>query len=302
MSTDSLSEIRYITREGITPRNLIDMRLDEHVIGTWVKQTNRYQFWSYQYMEHCYLIHLALTDIATFDTHKQKAVYYYHVWKNTYQTLISDKTLRPSIRLLLQFREYNLQLLKDVIMANSSHTWSGWAPPSMYEHMIREIEYVLREPSYEGTLAFWLTDMEGHAAMDGSWTDPCHTDLVMKAQEFTRSYHELKLKVGQGEGRDYFALLNRRDEKVRELQNIIEESNDIEQLRRPHVLGDLRELLSRLYVLQVAFTEFNKEYKRLMVAGKIFNTMPPLFVEHTIRESMRASYELGELIEGRLVC
>jgi hypothetical protein len=99
---------------------------------------------------------------------------------------------------------------------------------------------------------------------------------------------ELKRKLGYPEGQDYFGLLDRYEDENDEIPPVL-------------ISGDVSEVLSRMIILQNSLTAYHIEYKKLTDHRKIFTTMTPTFIVHTLRESMRANYELEELAEGRLI-
>lgn len=327
-----LVEQQYKTRNNITPRNLVTLplsvsvsnpedhndncsigykcfgpnktRIDAHLDREWVRSVDSHQFWAFQYNEHAEMIALITQSLGSdWNNFTSTAEQYKEYWLDLYNNLMNSNDMRIPETSLLQFRAFKLTLLKKLIekFESGEIKWIGWAPLSLYEHMAREVEYILEPRTATRVLSFWLTDMEGHAALDSAWTDPAHEDLVKKAKQIAEAYAELKKNVGQGEGRGFFNLLARRDADTtdKELQEIIIFGEKVERLEA--VKGDLRETLARLIILQNGLTAFHLEYKRLADAGKLFTTMPPTFIVHTLRESMRANYELEELAKGRIV-
>lgn len=313
-----LVEKQYESRNGVTPRSVAMLplsipisnnndivnsdvgRLQINDERAWVRSVNDHQFWAYQYSEHCEMIYIILRSFDADDEIVTKygglALHYQQLWGQIYMELYQNNQARIADVLLEEFRQFKLALLDSILKKPG---WKGWGPPSLYEHMIREVEYVQKPKTIRGIIAFWLTDMEGHAALDAAWTDPGEESLVKKARELAEAYAELKKNVGQGEGRGHFNLLNRRDKDDPAKHNIIQFGEAVADLTV--VSGDLRELLSRMIILQNGLTMYQSEYKRLADAGKIFTTMTPQFISHALRESMRANYELEQLAHGRIV-
>ena len=282
------------TRNSITPRTVRQLPLsisaenyspEDQEVLEWVRSTNDHQFWAYHYKEHMELVTLALPLEPQWTSFIERANDYQQYWSQMYEALISDDEMVIPLEYLEDFREFKLELLRAVLNTNE---WKGWAPPTVYEHMIREVEYIMEPKNSLKVIMFWLTDMEGHAALDVSGTDPAHASLVKKAREFKDAFVDLKKNMGISEEQGLVDLLERKY------------SNEIPPPPM-NENGDLRELLTRLVVLQNALTTFNIEYKHLTDANVIFSTMPPTLIAHTLRESMRASYELGALVEGRII-
>jgi hypothetical protein len=256
---------------------------------TWVRTVNDHQFWAYQYCEHAEMIHLILHSFepkeAVYQKYSTRALEYQQFWHDVYNELMRNNEARINDQALEEFRQFKLSLLND--LANKPN-WKGWAPLSIYDHMAREVEYLQEPKDAVKVISFWLTDMHGHASLDASWTDPDEESLVNKAQELAEAYGDLKKHIGEGTARGHFSLINR-----------IKFPKGTQPVQ--FVSGDLRELLNRLIILQNALTVYQTEYKYLAKAGKISTTMTPEFIDHTLRESMRANYELEVLAQGKLV-
>jgi hypothetical protein len=264
----------------------------------WVRSVNDHQFWSYQYAEHAEMIHLILNSFKAsepnktiYEKYSAQALEYQQFWADVYNQLIQNNEARISNEALEKFRQFKLSLLKDL---SEKPDWKGWAPLSIYDHMAREVEYLQEPKDAIKVLSFWLTDMHGHASLDAAWTDPEEESLVKKAKELADAYGDLKKHIGEGTARGHFSLINRTQPQL--------------QLQFPKgtvplqfVSGDLRELLNRLIILQNGLTVYQTEYKYLANSGKISTTMTPEFIDHTLRESLRANYELEMLAQGKIV-
>src|SRR5205814_1689307 len=109
------------------------------------------------------------------------------------------KRVRKSISstTLEDFRQFNLALMRSLLEYSKQGNWIGWAPLSLYEHMIREIEYLQIPHTKYSILRFWLIDMEGHSALDAAWTDPSNADIVKKATQLNAAYAELSKRMGE---------------------------------------------------------------------------------------------------------
>lgn len=279
--------LSVITREDIIRQN--ETRLDAELERQWVRSVNNHQFWAFQYIEHVEMIALIISSLGhEFERYVKEANDYTKLWDSIYKGLITDNNKRIDKLLLDEFRAFKLTLLQKLMKTD----WIGWAPLTLYEHMIREVEYIQTPLTAVKIISFWLTDMEGHATLDACWTDPAHEELVKKAKEIADAYKELKKAMGEKEGEAFFNLLKREEEDI---------NDDGKQFGPKNISGDLGEVLTRLTMLQNGLTNFHLEYKILYDNGKLFTTMPASLISHTLRESMRANYELEELSNGRIV-
>jgi hypothetical protein len=257
----------------------------------WARTASDDQFWSLQYIEHLTMI-IEILSCAGLTDFVNEAISLRSNWEKIHQHVLNPNNKITS-KQLETLHNFKLQLVTSLMTLAQEKQWPGYAPITMYDHMIREVEYLEKPKTERRVIAQWLTDMHGHAALDASWIDPNHGQLVKKAQEFCKLYEQFKLFIGQNSELGLNELLSRFDEL---------NGNPIEWINyEVPENADTTILATELLPLQVALTNFHIEIRNLMNQGLIFTNMTELFINHTIRESLRAVYELEMLSKGTLI-
>lgn len=273
----------------------------------WIKSASDDQFWSLQYSEHPLLIIEALKGIPEATDLIMRGKKLSDKWTKIHESSFKNDYLLQGD--LLELREYKYSVLKwtaergdnaqKIVLRNPSDasaeaailgnkTSIGCAPVSLYDHMIRELDFLLNEKTPQCVIALWLIDMGGHAETAVAWIDPVHEDLSKQAKKICKQFAALKEIAG------YKKLINIAEIYERLVNENFEHYEWIDDEVSPK--KNYNKLVSSMIEVQKTVTKFHLLLKNKMDKGELFTNMSPLYVLHTIRESVRAVHDLELLL------
>jgi hypothetical protein len=256
---------------------------------TWCSTATDDQFWSLQYSEHLEMIKPILLAVPLPDFHRE-CNRLTKRWEELYNELLSDENIKLSNVDLEKLHDFKLRVLTTLM---TSDKWPGWAPMSLYDHMIREVEFLEKPKDGRQIISMWLTDMFGHASLGVAWIDPAHTDLIKRGKKFCESFEKIKLSLGQ----DPYLNLNQLFGRLEEQEGKIQEWIDYEI--PPDT--NLKAVVNQLLPVQRQLAEFHIELRNLMKRGAVFTNMTETYINHTVRETLRALYEFELLSKGQMI-
>lgn len=151
-------------------------------------------FWSHQFSEHAFFLHLGLTD----PTLRDEALRLHHDWERFRKEL--PKLGCRGVQHAYDKADWLNQFIAHVQDAQKK-SFVGWLYPLFLDHLKREGEYFMervseRPPTSQRELCGWLQFMAEHSLFASHLLDPLEDDLVAKGFLHAGSFRSLQVGCG----------------------------------------------------------------------------------------------------------